>query len=361
MEIKQNSAEASGLTQDNEEKLDYERRVAGIEKQIRILDQEIRKLELIEKLAKEKEEKENSSAQGEKEDTDRKTKKTSRRKFIKQGTRLVVGMMLGAEIIGDNKNMRKVPAPPTEKKSPEKTLEEEIEDCRKIIKNEKFEEILKNPRLVSALYYSQQAIENMAPPHESRTQKVIWSLHSLITKEFRDNYIQYLKNLVKEQISHRYWLNLHVQSLPLDKISFGKDIEENHQDAIDLFIEEGSPIRSMSGGIVVLAENGWKKDDKLSTSSAFGGNTIIIFSPYDESFYRYAHMEEAKVGAGTVLSRGEQIGTVGHTGINASKKGHGRHLHLEINKYDRKNGKIVPCSVVDLKNKLETLLKRIKR
>ncbi|HEY4513309.1 MAG TPA: M23 family metallopeptidase, partial [Candidatus Paceibacterota bacterium] len=145
------------------------------------------------------------------------------------------------------------------------------------------------------------------------------------------------------------------QSLPLRIINTGKNPSENHQDAIDLFIKEGSPIYSMSRGIVVLAENNWRRDNDLSTSSVKGGNAVIVFCPEDESFYRYAHMERTKVSVGTFVGSGEEIGIVGNTGINASKPGHGEHLHLEVNRYNSNGGLMMPQNIFELKRKLETL------
>ena len=205
--------------------------------------------------------------------------------------------------------------------------------------------------MVSALYYSEQAVEKMKPPHQNSSQKIIWNVYPFITKQFRENYFDTLRKIIREgreSASSR-------QSLPLDIINFGKNLEENHLDAIDLFIKEGSPIYSMSNGLVVLAENGWEKNNERSTTSFHGGNTVIIFNPDNETFYRYAHMEKVSTATGMILSGGEQVGVVGHTGIDASEPGHGEHLHFEINKYDREKGIMVPSDVFELKRKIETL------
>ncbi len=111
----------------------------------------------------------------------------------------------------------------------------------------------------------------------------------------------------------------------------------------------------MTGGLVVLAESGWTVDNELSTSSGRGGNTVIVFNLNDESFYRYAHMQEIKVSAGNIVGNGEEIGVVGHSGTNASKPGHGAHLHFEINRYDKDQGKMIPVNVFELKRELEAL------
>jgi murein DD-endopeptidase MepM/ murein hydrolase activator NlpD len=232
---------------------------------------------------------------------------------------------------------------------------EEIRKCKEIIENERFGEIIKNPCLVSALYYSKHAVEKMAPPHKNDPEQIIWNIYPLITKKFRENYLKTLGKIILENNSGQK--NLTTQSLPLETITFEKNLRRNHLDAIDLFINEGSLIYSMSGGVVVLAENKWKKGDAESTSSEHGGNTVIIFNPTEKAFYRYAHMQETTAVAGMILSSDEQIGKVGHTGLNASKPGHGGHLHFEINKYDAKDGEMLSTDVFDLKRKIEALEK----
>ena len=210
--------------------------------------------------------------------------------------------------------------------------------------------------MVSTLYYSENAVEKMAPPHKSRNEQIVWNLYPLITTEFRKKYIENLKKITAEKNNGNWTANdARKQSLPLRIINTGKNPSENHQDAIDLFIKEGSPIYSMSRGIVVLAENNWRRDNDLSTSSVKGGNAVIVFCPEDESFYRYAHMERTKVSVGTFVGSGEEIGIVGNTGINASKPGHGEHLHLEVNRYNSNGGLMMPQNIFELKRKLETL------
>jgi murein DD-endopeptidase MepM/ murein hydrolase activator NlpD len=59
------------------------------------------------------------------------------------------------------------------------------------------------------------------------------------------------------------------------------------------------------------------------------------------------------VAAGTTVEAGQQIGTVGHTGFNASRKGHGRHLHFEVNEFDGNSIRALD------KHQLEALLRGI--
>ena len=108
----------------------------------------------------------------------------------------------------------------------------------------------------------------------------------------------------------------------------------SHRDAVDLFAPEGTPVRSASRGIVVLADRGWSARDVFSTSSRKCGNAVIVFDPDHNRFYRYCHLGAVLVSAGDVVEAGRVIGRVGHSGLNASRPGHGHHLHFEVNAYE---------------------------
>ncbi len=128
----------------------------------------------------------------------------SRRNFMVKAALATLGGIISAPSIGKN----------TE------TIEAEIEKCRKIIENGQYEEILKNPCLVSALYYSEQALKKMAPPHQNSTEKIIWSLAPLITKDFRENYIADLKRIIVQRPEDAEKITSGVKSLPVHVFNF---------------------------------------------------------------------------------------------------------------------------------------------
>jgi len=99
---------------------------------------------------------------------------------------------------------------------------------------------------------------------------------------------------------------------------------------------------SVTRGLVVLAEDGYRDKEWLSTSSVRGGNSIIVFDPDQVRFCRYAHLESIAVSPGEFVDAGYRIGSVGHTGFNAQRKGHGRHLHFEINEFVAGTTRAVP-------------------
>jgi nucleoside-diphosphate-sugar epimerase len=62
-------------------------------------------------------------------------------------------------------------------------------------------------------------------------------------------------------------------------------------------------------------------------------DAVIVFDPDRDRFYRYCHLSYVKMSSGDLVAAGERLGDVGHSGLNASQAGHGRHLHFETNEY----------------------------
>ena len=56
-----------------------------------------------------------------------------------------------------------------------------------------------------------------------------------------------------------------------------------------------------------------------------------------------------------IIDMKEIIGGVGHTGMNASKPGHGEHLHLEINRYDNNKKEIKSLSAREIKMRIDNI------
>ena len=107
-------------------------------------------------------------------------------------------------------------------------------------------------------------------------------------------------------------------------------------------------------GVVILAESEWQSQQWFSTSSVRGGNSVILFHPDEAWFSRYAHLESVEVRAGSFVESGSVIGKVGHTGFNADRKGHGNHLHFEINEYDDRTGLVASISHDDVEALLDS-------
>lgn len=127
--------------------------------------------------------------------------------------------------------------------------------------------------------------------------------------------------------------------LPTDRA-----LGSSHRYALDLFFtkvtrngaeEKGPVVRSISAGIVVAAADDWDGTDKPSQYRGGGlspkaGNGLIVYAPHEGRYYAYFHLHALKPGLGAIVQAGQALGHGGNSGVNARKKGHGEHLHIEI-------------------------------
>ncbi|MDD2636258.1 MAG: M23 family metallopeptidase [Bacteroidales bacterium] len=86
---------------------------------------------------------------------------------------------------------------------------------------------------------------------------------------------------------------------------------------LDLTAAHGTPIYASGGGTIIGIE-------RNNTGSGYG-NSILIDHGVDGLSTRYAHLYTINVKKGQKVKRGEQIGTVGNTGLST-----GPHLHYEV-------------------------------
>lgn len=122
------------------------------------------------------------------------------------------------------------------------------------------------------------------------------------------------------------------------------DLKGRHGDAFDIFFstvqnededEMGPELYAMTSGIVVAAKDGWIGGDTYDSYITGGltpsaGNGVVIYNVAQNRMYSYFHMHSISVAVGDVVYAGDIIGTGGNTGINAKKRGHGKHVHFEI-------------------------------
>lgn len=125
-------------------------------------------------------------------------------------------------------------------------------------------------------------------------------------------------------------------------------LKYSHQYALDVFFtavkrhgaaETGPTICSISSGIVVSASDDWDGGDKPSLYRSGGlspnaGNGVIVYDPQRRRYYVYLHLRSVAVRVGQKIAAGQPLGLGGNTGVNARKKNHGTHLHLEIHDAD---------------------------
>jgi peptidoglycan LD-endopeptidase LytH len=231
----------------------------------------------------------------------------------------------------------------------------EIATAETILNDPLAENLFDSPYLVSAIYYRDGFLASYPTDRADGdpSRRILGHLARVLSPEARGRYLQKVREYCEQ--------NEPVAVPPLFLTPVDCELprrsRRTHPNAIDLFVREGSPVRSASYGVVLLAEGGWDKDDPLSTSSRGGGNSAIVFDARSGRLFRYCHLDKVGVKAGDPVTAGQVIGTVGHTGLNASRQGHGRHLHFEINAFDGRSMR--PFDSAQLREFLRSAVSRI--
>jgi murein DD-endopeptidase MepM/ murein hydrolase activator NlpD len=225
---------------------------------------------------------------------------------------------------------------------------EEVAKARLILQQLNAGNVFSSPYLVSAFYYHDgflndfDANRNSAGPE----RRIIGQISRLLTPDDKARFPRLLHEIWSASGSS----GPERSAEPVPYLTMSG--RRSHRYAVDLFAPEGTPVRSVSRGLVVLADGGWSPEDLFSTASRKGGNAVIVFDPDRDRFYRYCHLSTAAVFAGQVVVAGEPLGAVGHSGLNASLPGHGRHLHFEANEYV--NGRVRALDYQRLRAMLRT-------
>ena len=207
---------------------------------------------------------------------------------------------------------------------------DEVAKAARILDDLNADNLLASPYLVSAIYYHDGFLSgfpvdrNTADPE----RRIIGQIANRLSPELKERFMRLL---------HEVW----ARSAPAGPERSAEPVaykasgggSGSHLYAIDLFAPEGAEVFAVSRGIVVLADRDWSQANLFSTTSRKGGNAVIVFDPDRDRFYRYCHMSTVQVSAGDFVAAGQVVGSVGHTGLNASQPGHGRHLHFETNEY----------------------------
>ena len=121
-------------------------------------------------------------------------------------------------------------------------------------------------------------------------------------------------------------------------------LADAHPYALDLFFsdvkhlpdgQEGPPIPSLSGGIVVASARNWRGGAGIESWRGGGlspsaGNGVVVYDPVSRRFFSYFHMRTTDRNPGDIVRPGDILGIGGNTGMNARRPGHGGHVHVEI-------------------------------
>lgn len=120
--------------------------------------------------------------------------------------------------------------------------------------------------------------------------------------------------------------------------SFDIFIRDRNQDSIDDRSGVQVKVLSLTGGIVVAAEGEWENNSKLR-----GGKYLWIYDPANNLLVYYAHNSKLSVKLGDLVKPGDELATVGRSGLNAAKRRSPTHLHLTL--LEMKNGRPLPVNI----------------
>ena len=96
--------------------------------------------------------------------------------------------------------------------------------------------------------------------------------------------------------------------------AFGPKKSGLHNDGINIKASRGSPVRAAENGVVAYAGSQLK-----------GSGNLVLLRHQGQWMTAYAHMDKIMVKRGSVVKKGETIGTVGSTGSVSSPQ-----LHFEV-------------------------------
>ena len=102
-------------------------------------------------------------------------------------------------------------------------------------------------------------------------------------------------------------------------------IRDKNQDGVDDGTGKPVEVVSASQGIVVSVHLNWEPSSPIR-----GGNYIWVHHPMKSQYFYYAHLDRIFVRVGQIVSKGEPLGTVGRTGVNAYPKRSPTHLHFVV-------------------------------
>jgi murein DD-endopeptidase MepM/ murein hydrolase activator NlpD len=248
---------------------------------------------------------------------------------------------------------RHPPKPAVYTVKPSEDIEErvnfEVEKAKSVLDSFQIENLFESSYLTAAIYYHDGFLSGFPDekPDADPARRIVARLQRDLTIEKKAQYVGLLL---------QYWCETATYAdAPPDRFVIPVPYEPpatppkprkglrrrrarrglNHEFAVDLFTNEGTEVLSFTRGTVVLADRDWAPADPFSTTSQKGGNSVIVFDPDAERFMRYAHLADVFVRAGDTVHAGDCLGTVGHTGLNASLPRHGRHVHWEVNQFEQ--------------------------
>lgn len=102
-------------------------------------------------------------------------------------------------------------------------------------------------------------------------------------------------------------------------------IRDKNRDGLDDITKRPVEVISASSGIVVSINLNWEPSSPIR-----GGNYIWIYEPIKSRYFYYAHLDKIFVRVGQIVAKGDRLGSVRRTGVNAYLKKSPTHLHFTV-------------------------------
>jgi murein DD-endopeptidase MepM/ murein hydrolase activator NlpD len=267
----------------------------------------------------------------------------------------MIGLLLASAPAGaaHKKKKHKASKPAVFTVTPSEEIEQRVQaesaKAAAVLNSLRLDNLFDSPYLTAAIYYHDGFLSDFPDekPDADPARRIVARLERDLTIE---------KKIAYEHLLLQYWCeNATFADAPPDRFVVPVPYEPPapppkprkrsrwrrarrgmpHEFAVDLFTNEGTSVLSFARGVVVLADRDWVPATPFSTTSQKGGNSVIVFDPDAERFLRYAHLDQVFVQPGDTVHAGDRVGTVGHTGLNASLPRHGRHVHFEVNQFEQ--------------------------
>lgn len=101
-------------------------------------------------------------------------------------------------------------------------------------------------------------------------------------------------------------------------------VRDPERDSLDA---RGRPfvVQAVEDGTILVIRTGWLPGNPLK-----GGNYVVEYLPSRRQLAYYAHLDRVSVRPGQRVAAGDELGTLGRTGVNAYRSRSPTHLHFAL-------------------------------
>ena len=100
-------------------------------------------------------------------------------------------------------------------------------------------------------------------------------------------------------------------------------IHDRNYDILDDRYQQLVPVLAVEPGVIISTQNQWDPQSGLKA-----GLYINVFHPHNNQVSYYSHLSQVSMKPGDCVDKGQPIGSVGRTGLNANSRRSPSHLHF---------------------------------